>query len=96
MLFTQGDRHVSAEMLFEEANQTRVSVSLATVYNALRDFTEVGLLRQVAVDSLKTYFDTNNSEHHHYYLEDRRGRGTLWSAEHRLRPMASKLLVLTS
>jgi Fur family iron response transcriptional regulator len=56
MLFTQGDRHVSAEMLFEEANQTRVSVSLATVYNALRDFTEVGLLRQVAVDSLKNVF----------------------------------------
>jgi Fur family transcriptional regulator, iron response regulator len=71
MLFTQGNRHVSAEMLFEEANRARVSVSLATVYNALRDFTEVGLLRQVAVDSSKTYFDTNNSEHHHYYLEDR-------------------------
>jgi Fur family transcriptional regulator, iron response regulator len=52
-------------------NRARISVSLATVYNALRDFTEVGLLRQVAVDSSKTYFDTNNSEHHHYYLEDR-------------------------
>jgi Fur family iron response transcriptional regulator len=71
MLFTRGNRHVSAEMLFEEANRARISVSLATVYNALRDFTEVGLLRQVAVDSSKTYFDTNNSEHHHYYLEDR-------------------------
>jgi Fur family transcriptional regulator, iron response regulator len=72
MLFTQGNRHVSAEMLFEEASRARVSVSLATIYNALRDFTEIGLLRQVAVDSSKTYFDTNNSEHHHYYLEDRR------------------------
>ena len=71
MLFTQGNRHVSAEMLFEEANRANVSVSLATVYNALHNFTEVGLLRQVAVDSSKSYFDTNNSEHHHYYLEDR-------------------------
>jgi Fur family transcriptional regulator, iron response regulator len=37
----------------------------------LHQFTEVGLLRQVAIDSSKSYFDTNNSEHHHYYLEDR-------------------------
>jgi Fe2+ or Zn2+ uptake regulation protein len=30
-----------------------------------------GLLRLVAIDSSKSYFDTNNTEHHHYYLEDR-------------------------
>jgi Fur family transcriptional regulator, iron response regulator len=71
MLFARGNRHVSAEMLFEEANRAKVSVSLATVYNALHNFTEAGLLRQVAVDSSKSYFDTNNSEHHRYYLEDR-------------------------
>src|SRR5262249_554291 len=34
-------------------------------------FTEVGLLRQVAVDGSKAYFDTNNSEHHHFFIEDR-------------------------
>jgi Fur family iron response transcriptional regulator len=71
ILFGKGDRHVTAEMLFEEAFEARISVSLATVYNTLHQFTEVGLLRQVAVDSSKSYFDTNNMEHHHYYLEDR-------------------------
>jgi Fur family iron response transcriptional regulator len=71
ILFARGDRHVSAEMLFEEASQAKAPVSLATVYNTLRQFTEAGLLRQVAIDSSKSYFDTNNSEHHHYYLEDR-------------------------
>jgi Fur family transcriptional regulator, iron response regulator len=70
ILFTKGNRHISAEMLFEEANQAKVSVSLATVYNTLHQFTEAGLLRQVAIDSSKCYFDTNNTEHHHYYLED--------------------------
>ena len=70
-MFAGGDRHISAEMLFEEASQAKVSVSLATVYNTLHQFTEVGLLRRVAIDSSKSYFDTNNSEHHHYYLEDR-------------------------
>jgi Fur family transcriptional regulator, iron response regulator len=46
-------------------------VSLATVYNTLHQFTEVGLLRQVAIDSSKSYFDTNTTEHQHYYVEDR-------------------------
>jgi Fur family iron response transcriptional regulator len=58
-------------MLFEEACQANVSVSLATVYNTLRQFTEVGLLRQVAIESSKSYFDTNSTEHQHYYVEDR-------------------------
>jgi Fur family transcriptional regulator, iron response regulator len=71
MLFARGNRHVSAEMLFEEASQAKVSVSLATVYNTLHEFTTVGFLRQIAVDSSKSYFDTNNTDHYHYYLEDR-------------------------
>ena len=71
ILFAKGNRHVSAEMLFEEASQANVRVSLATVYNTLHQFTEVGLLRQVAIDPSRPYFDTNNTEHHHYYLEDR-------------------------
>jgi Fur family transcriptional regulator, iron response regulator len=71
ILFAKGDRHISAEMLFEEASQAKVPVSLATVYNTLHQFTEAGLLRQVAIDSSKSYFDTNNTEHHHYYLEDK-------------------------
>jgi Fur family iron response transcriptional regulator len=70
ILFGKGDRHVTAEMLYEEASRAKVPVSLATVYNTLHQFTEVGLLRQVAVDGSKAYFDTNNSEHHHFFIED--------------------------
>jgi Fur family iron response transcriptional regulator len=69
ILFGKGDRHVTAEMLYEEATRAKVPVSLATVYNTLHQFTEVGLLRQVAVDGSKAYFDTNNSEHHHFFIE---------------------------
>jgi Fur family iron response transcriptional regulator len=71
LLFSKGDRHVTAEQLFEEANHARVSVSLATVYNTLHQFTEVGFLRQVAIDASKSYFDTNTTEHQHFYTEDR-------------------------
>jgi Fur family iron response transcriptional regulator len=69
ILFSKGDRHVTAEMLYEEACKAKVPVSLATVYNTLHQFTEVGLLRQVAVDGSKTYFDTNATEHHHFFVE---------------------------
>src|SRR5215213_6212313 len=69
ILFGKGDRHVTAEMLYEEASKAKVPVSLATVYNTLHQFTDVGLLRQVAVDGSKTYFDTNATQHHHFFIE---------------------------
>jgi Fur family transcriptional regulator, iron response regulator len=70
LLFGKGDRHLSAEMLYEEATRAKVPVSLATIYNTLHQFTEVGLLRQVAVDGSKAYFDTNVTDHHHFFLEE--------------------------
>ena len=69
LLFGKGDRHVSAEMLYEEAMRARVPVSLATVYNTLHQFTEAGLLRQLAVDGSRAYFDTNVTDHHHFFIE---------------------------
>ena len=70
ILFGKGDRHLTAEMLYEEASRAKVPVSLATIYNTLHQFTEVGLLRQVAVDGAKAYFDTNATTHHHFFVED--------------------------
>src|SRR6516164_4607881 len=64
ILFGKGDRHVTAEMLYEEAAAAKVPVSLATVYNTLHQFTDVGLLRQIPVDGSKSYFDTNATQHH--------------------------------
>ncbi|WP_417687310.1 iron response transcriptional regulator IrrA [Roseibium sp.] len=69
ILYSKGDRHISAELLHEEAVDANVPVSLATVYNTLHQFTEAGLLREVAIDGNKTYFDTNVSDHHHFFVE---------------------------
>lgn len=69
ILFSRGDRHVTAESLHEEALSASVPVSLATVYNTLRQFTKAGLLRAVALDGARTYFDTNTSRHHHFFDE---------------------------
>jgi Fur family transcriptional regulator, iron response regulator len=69
LLFAKGDRHVTAELLYDEATRARVPVSLATVYNTLHQFTEAGLLRELAVDGSKAYFDTNIGDHHHFFVE---------------------------
>lgn len=69
LLFDNGDRHISAEQLHTEALEHAIRVSLATVYNALHQFTDAGLLREIVVDSGRSYFDTNTSIHHHFYYE---------------------------
>jgi Fur family transcriptional regulator, iron response regulator len=69
LLFGKGNRHITAELLFEEAATAKVPVSLATVYNTLHQFTDVGLLRQIPVDGSKSYFDTNATQHHHFFVE---------------------------
>jgi Fur family iron response transcriptional regulator len=69
LLFDGRDRHITAEQLHGEAVSHRVSVSLATVYNTLHQFTAAGLLREVVVDPGRSYFDTNITDHHHFYNE---------------------------
>jgi len=70
LLFAKGGRHLTAEMLYEEASRAKIAVSLATIYNTLHQFTNAGLLREVTVNGSKTYFDTNVSDHHHFFIEN--------------------------
>ncbi len=69
LLFAKGDRHLTVEELHDEAVNAGVPISLATVYNTLHQFTEAGLIRVLAVEGAKTYFDTNVSDHHHFFVE---------------------------
>lgn len=64
------DRHVTAEALFAEAAASGQDVSLATVYNTLRQFQGSGLVRELASEGMRTVFDTDTSRHHHFYLAD--------------------------
>jgi Fur family transcriptional regulator, iron response regulator len=69
LLFGQGDRHISAEELHEDAARVGIRVSLATIYNTLHQFKQAGLLRELAIDGQRSYFDTNTSNHNHFYIE---------------------------
>lgn len=70
-------RHVTAESLFEAAQAAGAQVSLATVYNTLKSFTEAGLLTEIAVDGARSYFDTRTEDHPHFFWE---GEGRLTDA----------------
>ena len=67
LLFGRGDRHVCAEDLHAEAVAAKVSVSLATVYNTLNQFKSAGLLRELAIEGDRSYYDTNTSNHFHFF-----------------------------
>jgi Fur family iron response transcriptional regulator len=69
LLFGSGDRHVTAELLHEEAVLAGERVSLATVYNTLHQFKRAGLLREIAIGGQRAYFDTNTSNHNHFFVE---------------------------
>lgn len=70
LLFGSGDRHVSAEALHAEVEAVGEKVSLATVYNTLHQFKRAGLVRELAIDGARAYFDTNTSNHNHFFIED--------------------------
>lgn len=80
-LFRAGCRHVTAEALHSEVEAAGAPVSLATVYNTLRAFTDAGLVRQVAVDGARVFFDTNTDAHHHF-LDEASGELTDIPADH--------------
>ena len=45
-------------------------ISLAKVYNTVHAFKKKGYLKEISINSDKSYFDTKTSMHHHFYDED--------------------------
>ena len=56
-----------AKIISEKMNE---KISLATVYNTVHAFQKKGYLKEISINSDKSYFDTNTSVHHHFYDED--------------------------
>ena len=52
------------------SNQLNEKISLATVYNTIHAFKNKGYLKEISINSDKSYFDTNTTSHHHFYDED--------------------------
>jgi Fur family iron response transcriptional regulator len=70
LLFVRKNRHVTAAMLRQEAQQEMTPISLATIYNTLHEFAELGLLRPLKIDGDTCFYDTNLSHHQHFFVDD--------------------------
>ena len=56
------------KIILEKMNE---KISLATVYNTVHAFKNKGYLKEISINSDKSYFDTNITDHHHFYDEDK-------------------------
>ena len=70
LLFEKGRRHISAEDLYDEVKKDERKISLATIYNTLKQFSNIGLIREIVVDQNKSLYCNNNQSHYHLYIED--------------------------
>ena len=70
LIFDKGKRHISAENLFDEVKRDERKISMATIYNTLKQFTSLGLIREIVVDQNKSLYCNNNQSHYHLYIED--------------------------
>ena len=70
LLFEKETKHISAEELYDEVKNDDRKISLATIYNTLKQFSQIGLIREIVVDQNKSLYCTNNESHYHLYIED--------------------------
>ena len=70
LLFEKGKRHVSAEELYDEVRKEDRKISLATVYNTLKQFTNLGIIKEIVVDQNKSLYCNDYKSHYHLYIED--------------------------
>ena len=63
-------RDLKNDLVKKISDEMNEKISLATVYNTVHAFQKKGHLKEIAINSDKTYYDTNTSIHHHFYDED--------------------------
>ena len=59
-----------SDLVNKISEEKKEKISLATVYNTVHAFKKRGYLKEISINSDKSYFDTNTSAHHHFYDED--------------------------
>ena len=66
LILDRKNKHFTAEKIQKEVSTKGHNISLATIYNCLNKFVNVGLLKQIDQQGEVTIFDTNVSHHHHF------------------------------
>ena len=68
LLFNRNDTfHFTVSDLSKTLEKkTNKKISLATIYNTVHSFKKKGYLKEISINSDKSYFDTNTTDHHHF------------------------------
>ena len=77
-------QHLSAEQIIEKLRSRGSKVSKATVYNTLNLFGEVGLVKELVIDSERRFYDSSTHTHHHFYNIDTRKLSDIEDSELKL------------
>ena len=67
ILFSGPPKHFTAEHVYEIIQKQNLNISLATIYNTLRDFSKKRLINEIIFEPGRNWFDTRLDDHHHYY-----------------------------
>tara|TARA_Y100001970_G_C14215391_1_gene849346 strand:- start:427 stop:843 length:417 start_codon:yes stop_codon:yes gene_type:complete len=79
---TEKTFHFSINELLELIKKkSSEKISLATIYNTVHAFQKKGYLKEIAINSDQSYFDTNTNDHHHFYDEDKKELIDIHSSE---------------
>ena len=62
--------HLTARQICRLVNRQGPVAGRATVYNTLNLFAQRGLVREIAVDAGRTFYDPDTRPHHHFYNID--------------------------
>ena len=67
ILFLGSPKHFTAEHVYKIIKKQNLNISLATIYNTLRDFSRKKLINEINFDPGKNWYDTRLDDHHHFY-----------------------------
>ena len=68
LLTTSGDRHLSAEEIYQQLYQSDSDISIATIYRVLTQFEAAGLVIRHNFEENHSVFELNHGEHHDHLV----------------------------
>ena len=69
IIFGDGNAHYTVDDVYKKAKKKKIKISLATVYNNLNAFKDLGILKVLTTSSDTIFYDTNTIDHHHFFCK---------------------------
>ena len=67
ILFSGPPKHFTANHIYKIVEKKKLNISLATIYNTLRDFSDKKLINEIIFEPSRNWYDTCLEDHHHFF-----------------------------